>query len=72
MRAEYGVVKRGQRRHGFLPRDEVLQQNAGVAMMIPGGALVGGGLYLGALAYENREAIGQAASAGWNKLKSFF
>lgn len=45
---------------------------AGVAMMIPGGALIGGGLYLGAMAYENREAIGQLASSGWNKLKSLF
>lgn len=44
---------------------------AGAAMLVPGGALVGGVLYAGALVYEHQEALGQALSAGWDKAASW-
>ena len=40
-------------------------------MLVPGGALVGGALYAGALVYQHQEAIGQALSAGWDKVTAW-
>ena len=45
--------------------------SAGAAMLVPGGALVGGALYAGALVYQHQEAIGQALSAGWDKVTAW-
>lgn len=44
---------------------------AGIAMAIPGGALIGGALYAGTLVYEHREALGQAANTAWDALREW-
>ena len=43
-----------------------LKTAAGVAMAVPGGALIGGAVYAGAVIYEHREAVGEALNSAWN------
>ena len=45
-----------------------LKTAAGVAMAVPGGSLVGGAMYAGAIVYEHREAIGEALNVAWNRV----
>lgn len=44
----------------------LLKTTVGIAMALPGGALVGGALYAGTLVYEHREALGEAMNTAWN------